>query len=75
MKKTVTLDLELAYDDICQVSFTEDSVKFTTFVDHTSSSATLPIDVFYYMWNSDEMMSHMEAYHERRKSDNSSDTA
>ena len=73
MKKTVTLDLELAYDDICQVSFTEDSVKFTTFVDHKSSSVTLPIEVFYQMWNSEEMINDMEDYHKRRLEDVSKD--
>ena len=67
MSKTVTLDYELDYDDICQVSFKNDSVKFSTMVDGGIRYVTLPIEVFYQMYQSDEMISHIEAYHERRK--------
>lgn len=67
MNKVVTVDYELDYDDLAQVTFREDCVRFTTMVDNVAVSVSLPIEVFYQMWNSDEMMNHMEAYHKRRQ--------
>jgi hypothetical protein len=69
MKKTTTVDFELAYKDICQVSFTDEDVKFTTYVDNTINKTVLPIEVFYQMWNNNNMMDHMEEYRKRRSNE------
>ena len=65
MKKAVSVELDNKY------SFTllEDSV---TFFDHIlCKSATLPIEYYYQMWNSEEMSYHMEDYHKRRQTQES----
>ena len=59
MNKIVTLTL----DDRYTVDLCKDDVSFSSV---SSGTLDLPIEVFYQMWNSAEMIEHMEEYHRRR---------
>jgi len=52
-----------------EVRFQEDNVSF--YDGNTKDFIYLPIEVFYQMWNSEEMSNHMEDYHKRRQTQES----
>lgn len=63
MKKEVIVNIDNKY----KMYLEDDWVTFESNMmgDHVA----LPIEVFYQMWNGDELMAHMEAYHQKRKTD------
>lgn len=42
---------------------------WVSFSKNNGLSVFIPIEVFYQMWNGDELVAHMEAYHQKRKTD------
>lgn len=62
MRKEVTIKLDSGFE----VDLEKDWVTFGNL--HHSSYTAIPIEVFYQMWNSDELINFMEQYHQDRKS-------
>ena len=61
MKKEVTI----IFNNVYRIFLEEDWVSFKT--DH--GACGMPLEVFYQMWQSDELIYFMEAYHQKRKTD------
>ena len=63
MKKEVIVKIDNKY----KMYLEDDWITFSC--DMGSYHVALPIEVFYQMWSGDELMAHMEAYHQKRKTD------
>jgi hypothetical protein len=62
MKKEVKITIDQKY---C-LYLEQDYITFLNNCGNRTANA-FPIEVFYQMWNSDELISHMEQYHKNRK--------
>ena len=61
MKKEITV----TFDSTFEMSLENGWVTFANGI--SGNVLSLPIEVFYQMWNSDELINHMEQYHQDRK--------
>ena len=63
----MTKEVIVNIDNMYKMYLEDDWITFSKDNGLTADYTAIPIEVFYQMWNGDELMWHMEAYHQKRK--------